>query len=129
MDGVLPLRCVDDTMKGTALGEWCSMLIEGAAKLGKDWTCTSKFQQWMIDAGFVDVHLEPFSWPTNSWAKSPDRKILGKWFEQDLLDGVSAMSMATLTRGLRMSPEEVELLLVEVRNDIKDRRIHAFFPM
>jgi hypothetical protein len=37
--------------------------------------------------------------------------------------------MAVMTRGLGMSPEQVEMLLVEVRKEIQERKIHAFMPM
>lgn len=129
MDVVLPLQSVDDSLEGTALGKWCPMMIAGAEVLGKDWTCTPKYVNYMKDAGFVDLQLVVFQWPTNPWAKSPEQKVLGKWLQQNLLDGVSAMSMATFTRGLKMSPEEVEVFLMDVRKDIKDRRIHAFAPV
>lgn len=129
MDVKLPVEDVDGSLKGTALGEWCSKLIEGAHNLGKDWECTGKYYQYLLDAGFVDLQLVKYQWPTNPWAKSPEQKILGKWLQQNLLDGVSAMSMAALTRGLKMTAAEVELFLVDVRNDIKDRRIHAFIPV
>jgi hypothetical protein len=45
-----------------------------------------------------------------------------------MLDAVGA-SMAVLTRGLGMAPEKVEMLLMDVRKGIKDRRIHAYMPM
>jgi hypothetical protein len=35
--------------------------------------------------------------------------------------------MTIFTKGLGMSPEEVELLLVEVRRDIQDLRVHFYF--
>ena len=129
MDVVMPLRSIDDSLEGTALGKWSPMLIAGAEVLGKDWTCTTKYEDYMRDAGFVDVQVVQFQWPTNPWPKLTDQKILGRWLQQNLLDGVNAMSMAALTRGLKMSPEEVELFLVDVRNDIRNRRIHAFAPV
>ncbi len=129
MDVAFPLRSVDDSLKGTALGKWCSLLIAGAKALGKDWTCTSKYPKYFEEAGFIDVQVVRYHWPTNAWAKSEHQKILGRWLQQNLLDGVGAMSMAALTRGLQMSPAEVELFLVDVRNDIQDRHIHAYCPM
>jgi hypothetical protein len=39
------------------------------------------------------------------------------------------MAMAICTRGLKMSREEVELLLVNVKKDLKNTRIHAYLPM
>lgn len=129
MDAALPIESVDDSLNGTALGEWCPKMIAGAKVLGKDWTCTTKYQEYMEDAGFVDVQVVKYQWPTNPWAKSPDQKILGRWLQQNLLDGVNGMSMAAFTRGLNMTAAEVELYLVDVRNDIKDRRIHAYVPV
>lgn len=129
MDVILPLESVDDSLQDTALGDWCPKLIAGAKVLGKDWTCTSKFHKYMADAGFVDIQVVKYQWPTNPWAKAPDQKVLGKWVQQNLLDGVSGMTMAALTRGLKMHPSEVELFLVDVRSDIKNRRVHAFAPV
>jgi len=37
--------------------------------------------------------------------------------------------MAMMTRSLGMSAEEVQLLLVDVRRDAKDKSIHAYYPM
>ena len=43
--------------------------------------------------------------------------------------GLEALSMALFTRYLRWEKEQVEVLLADVRNDLKDRRIHAYFPV
>ena len=129
MDVELPVKSIDDSLEDTALGKWSPKLITAAKNLGRDWKCTAKYEDYMTKAGFVDVQVVQFQWPTNPWPKSPEQKILGRWLQQNLLDGVNGMSMATLTRGLHMSPDEVELFLVDVRKDIKDRRIHAFVPV
>ena len=39
------------------------------------------------------------------------------------------IAMAMLTRTLGMSSEEVELLLVDLRQEIKDKSIHSYFPV
>ena len=48
------------------------------------------------------------------------------WAQQNLLDGVQAMSMAILTRGLKWSREEVEVLLAGVRDDLRNRAVHSY---
>jgi len=45
------------------------------------------------------------------------------------LDGLEGYSMALLTRGLGMSNEEVQVFLADVRKDMKNPRIHAYWPM
>lgn len=51
---------------------------------------------------------------------------------ENILNGVGAVSLATLTRpreenGLGWTREEVELLLADVRRDVRDTSIHAYF--
>jgi hypothetical protein len=46
-----------------------------------------------------------------------------------LTDGLSGLSVRTFTHGLKWSVEQMEVLLMEVRNEWKDRRIHAYLPM
>ena len=83
----------------------------------------------MREAGFVDVTEEHYQWPTNTWPKGKYHKTLGAWFHEDLMDGLNAMSMAVQTRGLGMTVEEVEIVCMEMREAIKDRSIHAYFPV
>ncbi|KAG0652575.1 putative methyltransferase tdiE [Hyphodiscus hymeniophilus] len=56
------------------------------------------------EVGFEDVVENKFAWPV-------------------------AIGLALLTRVLGMPPEEVELLLVDLRKDLKDRTIHSYFPV
>lgn len=41
----------DGTLAGTALEEWDRKLAEGAHALGKDWHRTSKYKQYLEEAG------------------------------------------------------------------------------
>ena len=128
-DATLALRCVDESLNDTALERWVSLLFTGAKKLGRDWSCATKYKQYMRDAGFVDVQERQYKWPINTWPKAKQYKTLGSWVLQNFLNGVHAASMAVLSRGLGMSREEVEMLLVDVRNDLGNRGIHAYMPM
>lgn len=47
----------------------------------------------------------------------------------NFLEGLPAVSMAILTRANGMSREEVEVGMVDVRKDIRDKRIHAYVPV
>jgi hypothetical protein len=78
--------------------------------------------------GFVDIEEKILPWPINTWPKDTYLKLLGLWFQFDLLEGPNSAT-ALLTRGLGWSTEEVESLFVDVRKDIEDRRVHACVPM
>ena len=53
----------------------------------------------------------------------------GAWCLENFLSGLEAMSLMLLTNVLGWSVEEVQLLLVGVRKDFKNRQIHAYFPV
>jgi hypothetical protein len=79
-------------------------------------------------AAVLETDLSPI-WPLNSWPKGRKEKLIALWSQQNLLDGINAMSMAVLTRLLGWTKEEVELLLVYVRKDIRNRHIHAYIDV
>ena len=42
-------------------------------------------------------------------------------------EGCEAFAMAPLTRALGWTPEEVQLFLVEIRNDVAHKKIHPVY--
>ncbi|OIW29233.1 S-adenosyl-L-methionine-dependent methyltransferase [Coniochaeta ligniaria NRRL 30616] len=121
------LQCVDDSMRGTALERWVRLYAEGGARMGRDMLAPRRYRQWMEDAGFVNVVEEKLVIPGNAWPRGRDMKRLGLWQMTNFLDGIHAVTMTIFTKGLGMSPEEVELLLVDVRKDIKNLGVHFYF--
>ncbi len=55
--------------------------------------------------------------------------LIGLWNYENLSSNLSGISAALFTRGLGWSPEELETFLVDVRKDMKNSRIHAYWPM
>ena len=121
------LHSVDESIKGTAFKRWNEMLVAGAEVLGRDWHCTPKYKQCFIDAGFEDVVEIRF--PGQSVrGRDKDDKLTGLYWTANMLDGINGMSNIALRRGLGMSAEDMELLLVDVRRDLKDGKIHSYWP-
>ncbi|KUJ06936.1 S-adenosyl-L-methionine-dependent methyltransferase [Mollisia scopiformis] len=119
----------DDTVKGTRLEAWNAKVVEGAKSFGKDWWCTPNYAKWFQEAGFHTITERQFAWPGNSWPKGKKQKEMGMTMLANGLEGLSAVSLAVLTRAFGMSVAEVEEMLEGVRADMKDRRIHAFYPV
>ena len=46
-----------------------------------------------------------------------------------LLDGLSGLSQRVFTNGLGWSIEEMEILLMQVRDDLRNRKIHSYWPL
>lgn len=125
-DPTMPLRCIDDSLNGTALEKMVVMAVEGARMLGKDITHTPRYKSYMEVAGFVDVVEEHFQWPINTWPKGIYHKTLGTLFNKDLVEGLLGFSMAILTRAYNMTLEEVETFSVDVKDDLNNKAIHAY---
>ena len=100
---------------------------EGGLKLGRDMLAPRRYKQWMEEAGFVNVTEQKLAIPGNPWPKGKDMKTMGLWQMSNFLDGIHAVTMTIFTKGLNMSPEQVELFLVDVRKDIQNLNIHFYF--
>jgi hypothetical protein len=55
-------------------------------------------------------------------------KELGLWFHENMMDSLGA-SKVLLNKALAYQPEEVELLLMEVRKNLKNKGVHAYMPL
>lgn len=99
-DPQMPITCIDSTMSGTALERWTTVVPQAAEKLGRAVTNSKNYGRYMEEAGFVDIVEKHFFWPLNSWPKGRREKLIALWTQQNLLDGIQAMSMAVLTRAL-----------------------------
>jgi hypothetical protein len=54
-----------------------------------------------------------------------EQKTIGAWNLLNVLEGIEAFSMALFTRILGWSAAEVEVLLVDVRKDLRDPGVHS----
>ena len=129
-DIAFPFGSDDDTVSpSSALHKWCELLTQAYGKMGRSAAIVKAYKQLMEEAGFVDVVEVVHKWPTNTWPKDPEYKELGAWTLTNDLQGLQGWTMAPFTRSLGWSQEAVEVFLVEVRNDLKNRKIHAYWPI
>jgi hypothetical protein len=56
-------------------------------------------------------------------------KTIGALFNQDMQEGLSGIAMAICSRIYKMSKEEVDTLLVDVKKDFNNKSIHAYEAM
>ena len=79
-------------------------------------------------AGFVDVVERKFALPGNPWPKGDNKKMLGLMQMINISDGLHGFSIHALTK-MGMKVEEIEELIVDVRNDLSNRNIHFYYIM
>lgn len=87
-----------------------------------------RWKGWFEDRGFEDVTLKVFKLPCNMWPKDRRMKLLGAWEMENLLSNLDGLVMRLFQKALGWSPEEVSVFLVDVRKEIKNKNIHAYWP-
>ncbi len=55
--------------------------------------------------------------------------VVGMWVLEDLSSGLDGLSAGLFTRVLRWSKEELDVFLVDVRKDMKNKNYHAYWKM
>ncbi|KAF5525323.1 Secondary metabolism regulator LAE1 [Colletotrichum aenigma] len=126
----LHARSDDGTLKSDSAISRCTELLgEAAGIFGRPYQEIPPLVKVLEDAGFVDVKMEVHKWPTNDWPKYPEYKELGIWANENFIAGFESFTMAPLTRAHGWTKEEVQVFLVEVRKDLGNRSIHAYWPM
>jgi len=130
MDPMNPIVCDDGTMtKDSALYKWNQLLIEGTEKMGRSMCKAAGHKQRLIDAGFVNVTEQLYKFPTNAWPRDKKYKNIGTWNCDNMLEAIPSMTLMIFTNFLGFTAAEVELLLVDVRKDMRNRNIHAYWTI
>jgi len=120
----------DGTLKeDSAFYQWGQLMVKGCKITGRELDVASKIKDWMVDAGFTEVSEIKTVWPQNPWPKDPKQKEIGRWAMATVLDGLQGFTMALMNKVLGMSIEEIELLLLDVRKEIRDKSIHSYWPI
>ncbi|RGP69176.1 methyltransferase domain-containing [Fusarium sporotrichioides] len=129
-DILLTLHSDDKTIpEGCAAAKWGDLMLEAADKFGAPLDSCTRYKQQLLDAGFVDVVETIYKWPTNPWPRDLKFKEMGTWNYENLGNGASGLSLALFTRALGWTAEQVEVFLVDVRRDMKNRAIHGWWPI
>ena len=95
----------------------------------RDPSWAERYKEWAVAAGFENVVELRYKWPQNPWPKDPALKELGKWNMINMLNGLEGFTLRVFMKILEMSRAETEVLMMEMRKDVQNRKIHAYWPM
>ncbi|TIC90087.1 putative methyltransferase tdiE [Colletotrichum higginsianum] len=127
-DNAFPILCGDGTLKpDDAMARWSTLMMEGTELIGRPITVPADFRRLLGEAGFEDVVEHRRVWPTSPWPKDEALRRLGFWTQACSLDGVEPGALALFTRVLGWTREEVLVFIAGVRNDFRNKDIHAYW--
>lgn len=113
------------------VSQYWSNVRDGVAALNIDINvlASGELRKMMQDAGFVNVTEETIRIPLGIWPENELLKTVGLYWRTILVDGIQAIAMGPLTRGLRWTPEAVELFLVRVRQAYLEDTRNMYMPL
>lgn len=119
-DGTLP--------PDSALRRWGELTFEASAKMGTDFVETTKVHEYMQQSGFVNVQQHICKLPIGPWAKNRQLKKVGALELVNFVDGIEGLSLRMFCKVLGMSIEAVQVLLMEIRQEAKNSKVHSYYP-
>ncbi|KIV94201.1 hypothetical protein PV10_01989 [Exophiala mesophila] len=127
----LDIKSDDNTIpEDSNLIKWQNLWEEGIQKAGLTGRCyPEKMVEQLKEAGFINTRILPFKMPTGPWAKDPMLRQSGLCVLAGMLDGMTGLSMRVFTQLLGWSVEEMEILLAKAKVELKNKRIHSYFPI
>ncbi|KAG9253080.1 S-adenosyl-L-methionine-dependent methyltransferase [Emericellopsis atlantica] len=129
-DMALPALSDDGTLAPDSyLAKWCKACLDAGENLGRPVFPVTEYKNYLAAAGFEDIVEVQKKWPTNTWPREREHKELGAWAYANIAGGLDGLSLAHFTRGLGWTPEETRVFCAEVRKDLKNPKIHAYWPM
>ncbi|KAH6617239.1 S-adenosyl-L-methionine-dependent methyltransferase, partial [Chaetomium tenue] len=126
---IIYFQSIDGSVEGTALQRWNALLLRGIQMMGRSATEALRCKNYLAEAGFVNLGEKKFAVPMNPWAKGDDQKAVGAMQMANNFEGIDGITMTVFTRALGWAPADVEKLLVDVKNDFKDRSIHGYITV
>jgi SAM-dependent methyltransferase len=124
---VMQVRSDDGSTEGTHLLEWCKQMSNAGKRLGLDFNEPCHYQEWMKEVGFVEVEEKVYKLPIGTWPKDENLKDIGRYEGVNLVDGLEALSLKYFCQYLEWSEQQLAEFLAKVRDDIWNRKIHAYF--
>ncbi|RYN65472.1 hypothetical protein AA0117_g12136 [Alternaria alternata] len=111
------------------MAQWSKILLGAAEKIGKTFAIYDFNREMITQAGFVDVVEKKFKVPVGTWPRDPKMKELGQWNLLFCLEGLESWSLYLLSMILKWSYEEIQVHIATMRNNLLNRRNHAYYDM
>jgi SAM-dependent methyltransferase len=85
---------------------------------------------WLRDAGFVNVKSQKMLLPLGPWPKDRHAKTVGVYNLLQMQTAIEGICLGTLPHAPQpWSDEEIQIFLAQIRNDMRNRKIHAQYDL
>ncbi|KAG5296669.1 hypothetical protein I7I48_05565 [Histoplasma ohiense] len=120
---------VDGSLTGTDLEHYYNVVLAAFIKQGYYTQPGKHLEQWITDAGFVNVHVKKYRVPLGTWAKGGKNKRMGAYNLMQFVEAIEGGAMAVMTRYEGWAPQEVQILTSKARSDARRPDVHVLFDL
>ena len=113
------------------VGNYWSHIRQGLSERGVDLhgLKDGRLADKMREAGFIRVRERVLQVPVGTWPRNKVLKTVGVYWRTILLDGIQAIALGPMTRGLKWNRERVEVFLMDVRRSYFDNSLLMYMPL
>ncbi|KAK1766742.1 S-adenosyl-L-methionine-dependent methyltransferase [Phialemonium atrogriseum] len=111
-----------------ALRTWSSRYLQSLQPY-KDPRAALQLQNWMTDAGFVEVERRLIILPLSGWSSDPRDHDLGVANRDNVHRLLASLAIYPFTERLGMTPADVQLLVAQARIEADNPAFKAYFPV
>ncbi|KAE9378794.1 S-adenosyl-L-methionine-dependent methyltransferase [Stipitochalara longipes BDJ] len=123
----IDIRSDDGTVTpGSPLRTFTELFEQAGEMTGYTFCIAEKMESMIAAAGFENLVQKIIKTPIGGWAKDQELRELGRWALLGFDIGLEGYAMATLTRHMGWSQNEVHVLLAQIRQAAKDPKIHCY---
>ncbi|KAK0704312.1 S-adenosyl-L-methionine-dependent methyltransferase [Lasiosphaeris hirsuta] len=127
---IAPITSDDGTLtEDSATFQWVSTLLGGTKLINRPFDGAVKYKAQLGAQGFENVCHVLYKWPQNTWPKDAKYKELGAMTLENITSGLHGLSAGVYLRILGWSPEDLDVLLEKVKMELKDTKIHSYWPI
>ena len=100
----LPIRVAEGTDPESASALWADAFPRALNGIGHNWEHARKFDEYMTEAGFVDVRVESFRVCYGDWSENPRERASGILYDNEVNTRMSTLFGSILIKGLGWAP-------------------------
>ncbi|TQV90234.1 methyl transferase [Cordyceps javanica] len=116
--------------ESSALLEWSQKFLEGMDHFQRSARVLSRKVQRMLEAaGYVGFEETIIRCCVSPWSNDTRERLVAKWFNLCLTEGIEAMSLAPLVEKCCMTICEIKKLQARVKRESCNLQLHAYFNM
>ncbi|KAK4134417.1 S-adenosyl-L-methionine-dependent methyltransferase [Trichocladium antarcticum] len=111
-----------------ALQVWSQRYMQ-SMQPAKDPRAALRLQNWMTQAGFVEVESRLLSLPLSAWATDPRDYAVGNANRANVHRLMSSLSAYPFTQALDMTNADIQILIARARSEADNPAFKAYFPV